>query len=325
MFNVGLIGAGDFGRYLGKIASQITDVDLVAVATPHPEKTRALTERANFNVYEDHLKMLSAQPLDAVIVASPSYSHFPIVMDAIACGVHVFCEKPLAHTVADCDRMICAAEHKGIKLMVGHVLRWMPFFQKIHETYQHLGNPLFAHLIRIERPELWGWYRQSSKIRSIVHEVGVHELDMLRWLMGEIQQVEAIAAPCSRQDLEVEDTILIQLLFLNGAIGTYSLSWNCPLEASCGYFISTKGGLHYDWRGGNILETITQDGKRTAVKIEEAEEQNGYYRELEAFFAWMKGGLPPAVTAQDARAAVAIAEAALQSIRTKHPVDLASL
>ena len=320
---MGLIGAGDIGGYLGKIASQIQDVNLIAIATPHPEKANPLKEWAQFKTYQDHRQMLAAHDLDAVIVASPSHTHHPIVMDAIAAGVHIFCEKPLAHSVADCDDMIRTAEKKELKLMVGHVLRWMPYFQKIFKAHQALGTPLLAHLIRIERPELWGWYQEASRIRSIIHEVGVHELDLLRWLMGEVQEVEAMAAPPSREDLAVEDTILIRLRFDSGAIGTFCLSWNSPLEASRGYFVSSGGSLHYDLRGGNRLETVTKDGNHAALIVEEIEEPNGYHRELETFFAWLKGGPPPGMTAQDARAAVAIAEAALQSIQTGLPVELA--
>jgi predicted dehydrogenase len=321
---IGLVGAGEIGRYLGLISHETDGVEVVAVVATRQERARAVAYQFGAAAFTDHQQMLSTAPLDAVIVATPSDTHFQIAQDAVSAGVHVFCEKPLAHTVSDCDELIAAADRVGVKLTVGHVLRAMPLFARIGEILGEgsLGKMLAVSLVRIEKPELWGWYKERMRVRSILHEVGAHELDLLRVFAGDVETIQAWAAPRSRSDIDYYDTVQVRLGFLSGALGALTLSWNSPLAAAQGHIICEHGTLHYDWRQGNLLEYVESGGERVVTHVEETEENNGYRRELHSFFAWVRADGPPLVTARDARAAVELAEAACLSLECEEQIRL---
>jgi UDP-N-acetylglucosamine 3-dehydrogenase len=313
MLRVGLIGPGDIGAHLGRLAREIEGVALAGVAGGDRDKAARAAAALGAAAFDDHQQLLEALRPDAVIVASPSFTHREIVLDALAAGCHVFCEKPLAQTVPDCDEMIAAAGRAGLRLGVGHVLRYMPLFQKAQQSAANLGSLRLVELVRLEKPEVWGWYRRTCGLRSLLHEVGVHELDLLRLLAGEPQRVRLVAAPPSRPELDYPDTLQARFDFVSGAVGSLSLSWNSPLTVARGYLVGERGALHYDWRAGR-LEVALADGRPESVSVEQTTDP--YRIELEAFFAWVRGGAPPPVTAEDGRAAVALAEAALRSLET---------
>ena len=94
------------------------------------------------------------------------------------------------------------------------------------------------------------------------------------------------------------------------------------MAAAQGHIICEQGTLYYDWRRRNLLETVESEGERIATHVEEIEENNGYRRHMHRFFAWLRDDAAPLVTAQDARAAVELAEAAYLSLERSEAVRL---
>lgn len=321
---IGFAGVGEMGRYLGAICHEMDGIEVAAVVATSPSRARDVAVGLGADAFTDHREMLSSVPVDALIVAMPSDTHHEIVQDAISAGVHVFCEKPLAHTVPQCDQLITVAEDAAVKIMVGYALRTMPLFARIREILEQgrLGNPLAASLIRIEKPDLWGWYKHEQNVRIILHEVGTHELDLLRLWLGEVESVQAHSAPQTRRDIDYQDTVQVQLRFQSGAVGTLLLSWNSPLTAAQGHIVCEQGTLYYDWRSNNLLEYVELNGELMSATIQETEQNDGYRLELRSFFDWIRADTAPLVTAQDGRAAVELAEAAYLSLKQDEPVSL---
>ena len=148
---VGLIGCGNMGSGLLKNCAQLENATAAAVADPVIESAKKLADELSVPAYDDYKKMLAEEEIDAVIVAVPNYLHAPVSIDVAESGRHVFCEKPMAITVSDCDRVIQTARANGVKLMIGQVLRYLPVFAKIKEIIDSgiLGEPFSIYISRL--------------------------------------------------------------------------------------------------------------------------------------------------------------------------------
>jgi predicted dehydrogenase len=324
MLQVGLIGAGDMGSYLGQICDEIPGATLAAVAGHNSNKVENYARKYGAIFYLDYQTMLKHSRMDAVIVATPSDTHHKIVLDCIHAGLHVFCEKPLALSVPDCDEMISAAANAQVKLMVGHVLRELPVFAKVREILasRALGKPLVTSFIRTEKVSLVGWYLEKARYRSAFHEMAIHELDILRVLMGEVEEIEVLAVPRTARDLDYDTPTLIRLRFKNGTIGSITYHWNSPLTTGYGTLLCENGTIRCGWRDRNWIEYSVSTGENIKLDVPTTEMNNGYRRELANFFNWILMNVPPVTSAEEGRAAVVLAESALLARETGKPVKV---
>ena len=109
MINVGVVGVGSMGRNHARVFAQMPDVNLAAVADTDAEAVQQVARTYKACPYVDHREMLEREKLDIVSIAVPTRLHTPITLDAIAHGAHIFVEKPLAYSVAECKQIIAAA------------------------------------------------------------------------------------------------------------------------------------------------------------------------------------------------------------------------
>src|SRR5512140_569179 len=140
----GLIGCGPMGRELAKSVQQIPEAKVVVVADPVEEARQQAMQDSDVPGLADAAEVLARREVEAVIIATPNYLHKEHTLAAAAAGKHIFCEKPMALSVADCDEMIAAADRAGVKLMVGQVLRLLFPFARVAELAREseLGAPV---------------------------------------------------------------------------------------------------------------------------------------------------------------------------------------
>jgi len=178
-------------------------------------------------------------------VATPNGMHTQLVLDAAAAGKHIFCEKPLAFTVAECDHMIAAATRHGVRLMVGHVLRLLPLFSRVIELLDAgvVGEPCAATITRI------GWFGDPTaryRLRKettggLLYDITVHEIDLLHRLFGPTQMVSATLGRTVLQTIDYEETAHLLLRFRSGATASLFESIASPLSESSGVILATRG------------------------------------------------------------------------------------
>lgn len=223
---LGLIGAGTFGLRHSRFIARSDRADLVAVADPAfgtdwpvPGELRDLAR------YTDHRQMLARGDLDGVIVASPSEMHVSHALDCLDAGVAVLVEKPVAVDREQArpllDRL---ATDPDARVLVGHHRRHHPAVAAARELIEagRLGEiRTVAAVWATSKTDPYfdvEWRRRRPGGGMLLINL-IHEVDMLRHLVGEIASVEAIASNKAR-GLEVEDTAGLVLRFENGAIGT---------------------------------------------------------------------------------------------------------
>ncbi|HID11748.1 MAG TPA: Gfo/Idh/MocA family oxidoreductase, partial [Candidatus Latescibacteria bacterium] len=239
-------------------------------------------------------------------------------------GKHIFCEKPMALSVASCDRMIAAAEDAGVKLMVGQVLRYIPRFAKIKEIVDSgvLGGPFAISIVRMGRG--WGaadvhWRRRRDMVGGVLFEVSVHELDFMCYIMGEVERVAAFTGRYIHRDIDYEDTAQVLLRFRNGGLGSLVAGVSSAIGVYEGKMLCGKGSLFWGWDG---IRYRTFEGEEVRVGEDELPTEPGVHRELREFVEAVREGKPATIPGEEGRRAVEVVEAAYRSAETGREVSL---
>jgi myo-inositol 2-dehydrogenase / D-chiro-inositol 1-dehydrogenase len=328
---LGLIGSGWMGAFHAEsVVMRVPGAELTAVADPAPGAADALTDRLGGTPYRDAADLLQDGRVDAVMIASPARFHTDLVAAAAAAGKGVFVEKPMALTLADADRVIAAASDANVPLQVGFNRRYAADFAAAHEVVATggVGTPQLLRSVTRD-PGLAD--PAAVKPWTIFFETLIHDFDTLRWLNpgAEVAEVFAVADALVRPDFKdrgLLDTAVVTLRFDNGAIGVAEANFS----ASYGYDVRgevfgsagmvTAGDLaatamrHYHAGGASIAMT------RLNVELFRA----AYTAELVSFVDAVRSGVVTGPSGQDARAALAIALACVESVQANRPVRVAS-
>ena len=190
MVKVGVIGAGFMGAMHSQCYSLIPGAKLVGIADIRKDKGTELAHKfGNAAFYEKAEDLLKNPEIDAVDICLPTYLHPEWVIKAAAAGKSVICEKPIALTVEDADRMVEAAEKHKVIFMVAQVIRFWPEYIRLKEIYDRgeLGKLISLRLVRLSPLPTWGWENwlgDAQKSGSALVDLHVHDTDYLLYLCG---------------------------------------------------------------------------------------------------------------------------------------------
>ncbi len=198
-----LIGCGGMGMTHNlslKALSEEMDVEVVAIADCRREfleKGAAVWPDAR--TYETGMELLEKETPDFVHICLPSYLHAEHAIVAMRRGCHVFVEKPVCLSAQDCDRLLAAERETGVKVMVGQVLRSFPEYQYLKKVYEEgsLGELKSLVMRRLSGRVKWGfenWFQDEKKSGGVVLDLHIHDLDFLRYMMGEPDSFEVKAS-----------------------------------------------------------------------------------------------------------------------------------
>lgn len=229
-FRIALIGAGVIGQTHAATLARNQETRLVGIADPSPA-ARAVAEAHGVPWHDDAAQMLDAVRPDAAIVATPNQDHLAGGLACIRRGVHVLIEKPIADTLAASVELAEAAERAGVHLLVGHHRRHNPIITAARQAIAEgrLGRVTAISVAAILlKPDAYfdvAWRRQSGGGPILINLI--HEIDLLRFLCGEIDTVQAMRTSNAR-NLPVEDTAAVLLGFCSGALAAITLSDAVP-------------------------------------------------------------------------------------------------
>ena len=225
-YGVGIIGASRVsGGHAAAIAA-VPETQLVAIAEPNAQRREEFTRKHPCTGYASHNDLLADPRVDVVMIGLPHFLHTEITLAACAARKHIFLEKPMAMTVADCDAIIAAAEEAGVKLLVAHTEHFVPAGLAARRLIQdeRLGKVVFATDTWYRTFDLANrppWFlNRAEGGGGMWYMNGVHMLDRLTWLIGSpITAVRAwVSNPMVGQN--TDDTGLAWLDFANGAHAT---------------------------------------------------------------------------------------------------------
>lgn len=315
---VGVIGAGGIVRWahLPSLRLLHDRVDVKVVFSRSIERAREVAIKFGVSEATDDWRgIISRGDIDAVIIATPNYTHKTITVEAARAGKHVFLEKPIALSVRDGLEIVSEAAKAGIKLMVGHCLRFWPEYMKVREavTSNAIGEPRVARAYRLSGFPTWAeWHRFKDLSGGVVLDLMIHDLDFLRWTLGDVDEVFGYAARFSETSIDSVDHAMAILRFKDGAIAYVEASWSFPREFPFTTYLEvagTRGLLTVDSRSTWTVSLFKGNAQESLAPMD----RNAYFNELKSFIEWVQGREKPPIEPVEAVEAVRIALAVYKS------------
>lgn len=321
---VALVGVGRMGRIHARALRRIPNLQVVCVADLNVRAAQEVA--AEFNARSASVaEALAAPDVQALIISTPTPTHEQLVLTAVEASKPVFVEKPLAHDLAASDRIVAAVRATGTPVQVGFQRRYDPAHQEARRQIDagELGRiEGFRAVDRDTRPPALEFLKGSG---GIFVDLGIHDLDSARFLVGEVEEVHAIGGAISDPSLSEHglfDTAVATLRFESGAVGTIE----CALNSPWGYDIRTEvigssGRVTIDMDSRHLLKRyerrgVIQDRPRDfSLSYFEA-----YTDELEAFAFNILHGNEVAPDVIDGRESLRLALAAQRSLESGRTV-----
>jgi UDP-N-acetyl-2-amino-2-deoxyglucuronate dehydrogenase len=349
-----LVGVGKVTDLHASALVHLPESHFTAVCGRNREKTENYAEKYGVKAYTDVSDMVTREKIDVVIVCTPHPNHREPTIAALESGANVLIEKPLASSLEDCDAMIEASRRNGRQIGVISQRRWYLPVQRVKRAIDDgkIGKPVFGTV------NMLGWrdraYYESDPWRGtwsaegggVLVNQAPHQLDLLQWFMGEIQECYGVWSNLNHPYIEVEDTANAILKFRSGAVANIIVSNSqkpgifCKVhvhgENGASVGVQTDGGAMFVAGMSTILEPPVIDlwtvpgeqGMFPEWVKEESDFFNGlpnqmeYYHErnIEDFLRAVLEGREPLITGEEGRVTVEIFTAIYRSNRDGRPV-----
>lgn len=330
---MGLIGCGGISRAHAR--GYLASYDLFEVIACCDERVELSEERAQQLgakvALTDYRELLKRDDIDAVDICLPHHLHAEVAIAAAEAGKHILVEKPIANTLEEADAMVTAAKKAGVILMVAHNQRFMPVYQKAKELIKQgvLGRIFLARAdhnqsVRIGHRH-WLWNKETAGGGVLIGS-GIHRIDILRWLVGEIVRVwhrQVIVAERFSDRVEAASVTILE--FANGAIGELTCNWAAYGAQSAPWYellwlYGTEGSLHNV--GGLFVASGKlpgSEGKHISVPLPEGD---SFVNEIRHFGECIRDGKTPLTNGEEGRKSLAVAIAAYQAAEIDNPVPV---
>lgn len=315
MVRIGFIGAGGIARHHAAQLLARADVTVTAVVDPVPENAARLAELTGARVVASTAE--AVPHLDAAYVTTPPRARIEIVRTLAEHGRAIFCEKPLAATVTEARELAAIVEEHRVPFMMGFMRRWHPpyrYLKALVDDPGRLGTPLQLFRQRLGHlpPGPGNWRADPAQRCGMTIESVSHDIDLLRWLGGEIVDARGEVL-CSDPDLPgFDDTLAATLRFASGATGLLQVCWASRVQRNqCGV-IGTRSAAVLSGAGMWSSEALDVDGAVRELPGEDAADM-GYRGETEAFLSMLAGSDATVPGVHDGVRTVEISQAILDS------------
>jgi len=325
------VGLGTMGRDLLKESLRNPQVDVVGLCdgdVSAVDEAVALCGDSAPAAYDDFDALLKGAEPDGVVVATPQQHHAALTIAALEAGCHVFCEKPMAMDVRECDAMIAAAERTGKGLMIGQVLRYIDVYRYVLERAQsgEFGRALAVRIIR--SGGRWGgwsrpWRTQKATCGGLLYEINVHEIDFMCEILGQPTTVTALGKRFVNDEVDYEDFVTAQIAFADGGLGSLTASSCDHIGRYTGEVFLEKGTIYYD-SVTSTCDVRKEDEVKEKLRYEDIgrDWESGVYREMREFVEACLGEHRITIPGEDGRRAVEVAQAGCLSIDESRTVTL---
>jgi predicted dehydrogenase len=238
---VALIGCGYWGPNLLRNYADIPAVDLKWVCDTRPGALDRVQRRYPAIQTTAHLDDVLGDPtVDAVLVATPISTHHELARAALLAGKHVFVEKPLTSSVAQCVDLMALAAERDLTLMVGHTFIYSPPVRKVRELIDsgELGEVRFVTMQRVNL----GLHQKDV---SVIWDLAAHDLSILDYWLGEMPQaVGTMGRDCMRDS--IPDVAFLSLQYGSGVVASIHVSWLSPVKLRRTMVVGERKMLVYD-------------------------------------------------------------------------------
>jgi len=352
-FNIAILGCGKVAHLHAKAVQNLKNARLAGVWSRTPKTAIMFAAQYGTTFYAEITDLVKREKIDLVIVCTPHPFHLQPVLEAVKAGANILVEKPLASTLEDSDKMIDACKKAGVKLGVISQRRWYEPVKRVKDAIEagKIGRPVFGTI------NMLGWrnknyydadeWRGTWKMEGggVLVNQAPHQLDILLWFMGEIDEVFGLWTNLNHPYIEVDDTAVAIVKFKNGGIGNIIVSnsqkpgiygkVHVHGENGASVGVQTDGGAMFIAGVPGYIEPPlndiwTIDGEENLLeKWKDADSAHFnsidpmvYYmeRQIEDFLQAIENNTEPLVTDEDGRRTVELFTAIYRSTRDNKPV-----
>ena len=317
MLKIGVIGTGSMGKNHARVCSELENVELVGIADVDKKAAEGIAERFMVKPFFDYRELSSE--IDAAIVATPTVTHHKIAMDLLNDGKHVLAEKPICDSVEKAAELVKKAEIDDLVLAVGHIERHNPAVRFVKNS---LEDGKFGELVTIVSKRV---SNLPGRIRDVgvIFDFGVHDIDIMRYLAGEVKSVYAKAGRFNK-NIDYEDHANIILNFENGICGIVEVNWLTPMKIRKIFLTCSQSFVEADYISQSVTTSSSSFNQINEMNLYHApiqyninevalEKREPLRNEIEDFINSIEQGKKPLATGEDGLMALKIAEAATQS------------
>jgi len=339
MLRVGIAGLGFMGRIHYKYWKALEGAEVAAICDANPNieedvkravgnigEAEEVIDFDSLQLYADFEKMLSDGKLDAISLTLPTYLHADYSIKALAAGVNVLCEKPMALNVQDCERMIGEAKRSGNVLQIGHCVRFWPEYAKAKEIVDsgEYGKIIAATFQRLGAPPTWSidnWFLDEKRSGGMALDLHIHDTDYVQYLFGTPSAVCSFAAKGAGGALV---HIVTQYLYDDDKVVTAEGGW--AMMPAFGFEMSfnivmEKATIVYDLTREPAFKVCLAEGEAITPEVEK---EDGWFLQIAHFAKAIQGEkVKPITTLEESRDSVKIVAAEKESARKKEKVAIA--
>lgn len=334
MLQIGLIGAGRIAQaHAATVAYRISNAQLAAVTDPIAAAAQSIAAKFSIpTIAPNYQAILADSRIDAILICTPTDTHAEIMKAAARAGKQIFCEKPVALTLAATDDALKVVNESGVKLQLGFNRRFDANYARVRKaiTNGEIGTPRILHIIsRDPAPPPISYVKTSG---GIFLDMTIHDWDMARFLSGsEVDEVYVqggvMVDPAIGEAGDI-DTHVTLLRFANGMIGTID---NCR-QAVYGYdqrveVLGSKGAFQTEnnFPNSGVLSGANAIQRDLPLNFFMERYMDAYAAEIAAFVDAVVNDTPTLVNGNDGRMALLVGLAALKSYQEGRPVKVAEI
>ncbi len=302
--SVGVIGVGYLGQHHARILSSIKDVNLVGVCDISVKRGKEIAEKYKTAYHKERNILL--ENVDAVSVAVPTSFHFEVAKDVLLHDKHLLLEKPISEKLEQADELIKIAEKKKVVFQIGHIERFNP---AVITALHLIENPLFIESHRLSP------FNMRGVDVPVVYDLMVHDIDIvLSSVKSKIKKIEAVGVPVLSKEFDIANA---RIEFENGSIANLNTSrvskekmrkirfFQRDSYISINYLDHSVEYYKRTFRNGNPYIEREELAVTTAEPLK---------LEIESFIESIRDGIPPKVTATEAKEALSVAREIVRKI-----------
>jgi predicted dehydrogenase len=332
MFKFAVIGCGSIGRRhiqnllkMGESTIVAYDVDM--------ERRREVEQKFGICTV-DQLDKCWDQAPDVAFITSPTSSHMVLAIEAARHGCHLFIEKPLSHNLSGIDELMKIVREQRLTSLIGCNMRFHPGLRTVQSLLKSdaIGRVIAARVeVGYYLPD-WHPSEDYRKNYSARRDLGggiildaIHELDYVRWLLGEIERVSCFADKVSRLEINTEDIAAILLRFRSGAIASVHLDYVQRAYSRSCQIIGEEGTIRWDFADQNVRwYTVSKREWQVCHLPTQWDVNDMYLAEMHHFLGCLSGKELPEVDVVEAAAVLRVAAAARESAETGRAIQVTS-
>ena len=325
-----VIGCGSIGtRHLANL--KLLNAGEILACDPREDRRREASTRIDVEASATLEEGWKRDP-NVAVIATPTSTHVPLALEAAQRGCHLFIEKPVADRLDGLGELVDVVTRRGLVTLVGCNMRFHPGLMKVKRLLEEkaIGRVVGARVeVGSYLPDWHPWEDYRETYSALAHLGGgvildaVHELDYIRWMLGDVRAVACFTGKESGLDIETEDTAAILLRFAEGAIGEVHLDYVQREYSRTCQIIGDGGTIRWDYAAGEVRLYSGTTQQREVFRDPPGWEPNSMYvDEMRHFVRCLAGEEKPALDVFEGRRVLEVALAAKESASTGRVVEL---